>query len=317
MSELIRNMGMGFSTIAGVTPVLLILLGVCVGILGGAIPGISPSMAVALLLPITYTMSPAMAMVMLMGIYIGANYGGSITAIAINTPGTPSATVTSFDGYPLNKQGRAGEAMGISLWASVIGGVISIFILIFFSVPLSKVALKFWPSEYFALCFMGLTTVSTLGGKNWKKALAAVIFGLFASMFVANALMALVGTYGSKIWVRVGDLPKTLLYPLIFAFSILGSYSISKSLFDVGTCLVFGLIGWMFKKYDYPASPVVLGLVLGRLMELNFGQALMVSGISSFVTRPMTVILFIISIAAIVSPILAEKKAANKRTAAN
>ena len=88
MSELIRNMGMGFSTIAGVTPVLLILLGVCVGILGGAIPGISPSMAVALLLPITYTMSPAMAMVMLMGIYIGANYGGSITAIAINTPGS-------------------------------------------------------------------------------------------------------------------------------------------------------------------------------------------------------------------------------------
>lgn len=145
----------------------------------------------------------------------------------------------------------------------------------------------------------------------------ALVYGLFASMFVANALMALVGTYGSKIWVRVGDLPKTLLYPLIFAFSILGSYSISKSLFDVGTCLVFGLIGWMFKKYDYPASPVVLGLVLGRLMELNFRQALMVSGISSFVTRPMTVILFIISIAAIVYPILAEKKAANKRTAAN
>ena len=80
---------------------------------------------------------------------------------------------------------------------------------------------------------------------------------------------------------------------------------------------MFGLIGWMFKKYDYPASPVVLGLVLGRLMELNFGQALMVSSISSFVTRPMTVILFIISIAAIVYPILAEKKAAKKRTAAN
>lgn len=496
MGELIRNMGIGFASLAGVAPILLILLGVCVGILGGAIPGISPSMAVALLLPITYTMSPAMAMVMLMGIYIGANYGGSITAIAINTPGTPSATVTSFDGYPLNKQGRAGEAMGISLWASTIGGVISIFILIFFSVPLSKVALRFWPSEYFALCVMGLTTVAALGGKNWKKALATVIFGLllntmgldpafsvkrftfnvtrlydgikmvpvliglfalgevlsnleqydpdakepkaegayklpklgyywklkgpivrsglvgcligifpgaggtiasflaydverrlskhpetfghgalegvcaaeaansgsvggamvpmltlgipgsstaavlmsalmihnlnpgphlftdepalvyglFASMFIANALMVLVGTYGSKLWVRVGDLPKTLLYPLIFAFSILGSYSISKSLFDVGTCLVFGLIGWMFKKYDYPASPVVLGLVLGRLMELNFGQALMVSGISSFVTRPMTIILFVISAAAIIYPILTEKKAAKKRS---
>ncbi|MBO4410267.1 MAG: tripartite tricarboxylate transporter permease [Spirochaetales bacterium] len=166
MGTIFTNLGMGFSTIASVQSVLFILLGVVVGILGGAIPGISPSMAVALLLPITYSLSPITAMVMLMGIYIGANYGGSITAVAINTPGTPSATVTAFDGYPMLKKGRAGEAMGISLWASTFGGIIGALILIFFSVPLSRVALKFWPSEYFALCIMGLTTVATLGGKN-------------------------------------------------------------------------------------------------------------------------------------------------------
>ena len=123
MGEIFKNLMMGFGTVLNLQSILWILIGVCVGILGGAIPGISPSMAVALLLPMTYAMSPTVALIMLMGIYIGANYGGSITAVAINTPGTPSATVTAFDGYPLLKKGRAGEAMGISLWASVFGGV--------------------------------------------------------------------------------------------------------------------------------------------------------------------------------------------------
>ena len=498
MAEIFSNLAMGFSVIASFKAIFLVLLGVCVGILGGAIPGISPSMAVALLLPITYSLNPIMAMVMLMGIYIGANYGGSITAIAINTPGTPSATVTAFDGYPMLKNGRAGEAMGISLWASVIGGVIGAIILIFFSVPLSQVALKFWPSEYFALCIMGLTTVATLGGKHWQKALVTCLFGLllntvgldptfgikrftfkvtklfdgfemvpvliglfalgevlsnlehyktakverqnvdyklpkliyywklkfsilragvigcligifpgaggtiasflaydaekriskhpddfgqgapegvaaaeasnsgsvggamvplltlgipgsstaavllsalmihnlnpgpklfteqpdlvyglFASMFVANIFMVLVGTYGSKLWVRVGYIKKTILYPLIFAFAILGSYAIKKSMFDVGTCLAFGLIGWMFKKYKYPASPLVLGIILGKLIETNYVQTLMVTGPVGFVQRPLTVILFVISIVALAYPVISakvkEKKLNNSR----
>ncbi|MBQ0072272.1 MAG: tripartite tricarboxylate transporter permease [Spirochaetales bacterium] len=494
MSEIFTNLGLGFNIVAGVQPILFIVMGVVVGILGGAIPGISPSMAVALLLPMTYAMDPIMALVMLMGIYIGANYGGSITAVAINTPGTPSATVTAFDGYPMLKNGRAGEAMGISLWASVIGGVIGAVILIFFSVPLAKIAIKFWPSEYFALCIMGLTTVATLGGKNWQKALVTCIFGLllntmgldptfgikrftfgvtklfdgfemvpiliglfalgevlnnlehykkgakvdhekidytlpkmkyywklkwaiiragvigcligifpgaggtiasflaydvekrlsknpeefghgapagvaaaeasnsgsvggamvplltlgipgsstaavllsalmihnlnpgpklfteqpglvyglFASMFVANVAMALIGTFGAKVWVRVGYIKKTILYPLIFAFAILGSYSIKKSMFDVGTCLAFGLIGWMFKKFDYPASPLVLGIVLGKLIETNYVQTLMVTGPIGFIQRPFTVILFLISIAAIAYPIIAGRRAAAK-----
>ena len=95
MGDIFKNLLMGFSVVGNLQSILWILIGVCVGILGGAIPGISPSMAVALLLPMTYAMSPTVALIMLMGIYIGANYGGSITAVAINTPGTPSATVTA------------------------------------------------------------------------------------------------------------------------------------------------------------------------------------------------------------------------------
>ena len=99
MVEILQLTLGGFTEILNPTSLLLIAVGVCVGILGGAIPGISPSMAVALLLPMTYSMSPIQGIIMLMGIYIGANYGGSITAVAINTPGTPSAAVTSFDGF--------------------------------------------------------------------------------------------------------------------------------------------------------------------------------------------------------------------------
>ena len=90
MGEIFNNLMMGFGQVLNLQSILWILIGVCVGILGGAIPGISPSMAVALLLPMTYAMSPTVALIMLMGIYIGANYGGSITAVAINTPGTPA-----------------------------------------------------------------------------------------------------------------------------------------------------------------------------------------------------------------------------------
>ncbi|HAV20557.1 MAG TPA: C4-dicarboxylate ABC transporter permease, partial [Firmicutes bacterium] len=97
---------------------LMIAWGVVVGILAGAMPGVSPSMGVALMVPFTYAMDPSMALVFLAAIYLAANYGGSITAVTINTPGTPSAVVTAFDGYPLSKKGRAGEALGVSLVSS-------------------------------------------------------------------------------------------------------------------------------------------------------------------------------------------------------
>ena len=94
---------------------------------------------------------------------------------------------------------------------------------------------------------------------------------------------------------------------MIFAFSILGSYSIKKSMFDVGTCFEFGLIRWMFKKFNYPSSPLVLGLFLGKLIETNYVQTLMVTGPAGFIQRPLTVILFLISIVAILYPIIGPK----------
>ena len=136
-----------------------------------------------------------------------------------------------------------------------------------------------------------------------------LVYTLFASMFLANAMMGIIGVYGSKLFARICDLSKTILYPLIIAVSILGSYAVEKNVVHVILCLVFGLIGWMMKKYKYPAAPVVLGVVLGRMMELNFGQALRAHGITSFL-RPFTLVLFAISIAAIVWPLISDRKAA-------
>ena len=176
--ELFTHLWAGLQNLLGIKPVLVVAAGVVVGILGGAMPGVSPSMAVAILLPFTFGMSPTMGMVMLCAIYLASNYGGSITAVMINTPGTPSAVVTAFDGYPLAKNGRPGYGLGVSLVASVWGGFVGIIILILFSAPLAKVALKFWPAEYFSLALMGLSTVSSMAGKRWVESLIAVLLGL-------------------------------------------------------------------------------------------------------------------------------------------
>lgn len=134
-----------------------------------------------------------------------------------------------------------------------------------------------------------------------------MVNALFASMFIANIFMAAVGVFGSKLWVRVTSIPKTILFPLIFAFSILGSYSVSKSTTDVVICLIFGVLGWLMKKYNYPASPVVLGLVLGKLIESNFARAMVIDGLASF-TRPLTLVLLAIALAAIVMPLIQGRK---------
>lgn len=167
--ELLTNLGAGLRNLLGVGPFLIVTAGVVVGILGGAMPGMSPSMAVAILLPFTFGMSPTMGLVMLCAIYLASNYGGSITAVMINTPGTPSAVVTAFDGYPLAKSGKPGYGLGISLVASVWGGFIGIVILVLFSAPLANFALTFWPAEYFSLALMGLSTVSSMAAGSGRS----------------------------------------------------------------------------------------------------------------------------------------------------
>ena len=153
----------------GGKPILVIIAGVVVGIIVGAMPGLSPSTGVALLVPFSYTMSPALAVILLVSIYIASNYGGSITAVLINTPGTPAAAATAIDGFPLTLKGQAGKGLGMSLIASTLGGVFGTIILIAFAVPLARLAIRFHPADYFALAIFGLTTVGSLGRRQCRQ----------------------------------------------------------------------------------------------------------------------------------------------------
>src|SRR5574340_1019685 len=155
--------------------------GVVWGILGGALPGISPSISMALILPFTYGMEPVTAIILLAAVYVGAEYGGSIPAILINTPGTNAAAATLIDGYQMRLQGRGGEALGISLMAGWIGGMAGLILLIFLSGWLANVALMFSPAAYFAIAVLGLSVIASLSEGSLVKGFIGGLLGLIIS----------------------------------------------------------------------------------------------------------------------------------------
>lgn len=171
------------------TNLALAFVGVVLGTVIGALPGLSATMAVAVLVPFTFAMDPASGLIALGAIYTGAIYGGAFAAILVNTPGTPSAIATTFDGFPLAKRGDGNLAVSLATLASVTGGVIGALFLLFLSPPLASVALAFGPAEYFWLAVFGLTLISALSVGNTLKGLLGACFGLF----LATVGVAVVG----------------------------------------------------------------------------------------------------------------------------
>ena len=201
------------------TPAFFAALGgVAWGMLGGALPGISPSIAMALLLPFTYPMDPIPAIVLLASTYVGAEYGGSIPAILIRTPGTNAAAATAIDGYEMQKMGRGGEALGISLVAGVIGGMIGIICLILLTRPLANVALYFTPPAYFSLGILGLSVIASLSSGSLIKGLMAGIIGLMIATVGTDPLSGVNRfTYGTPE--LLGGIPFILIMVGVFAVS--------------------------------------------------------------------------------------------------
>lgn len=160
---------------------LLMVAGVAGGVIIGAMPGMTASMGIILLLPLTYKLPAQTALVMLCGMYCGAMYGGSISAILINTPGTPSASATVLDGYPLTQQGKAGKALAMAILGSFVGGLVSSVCLLLIAPQLAKVALKFQAADYFSLAIFGLTIMASSSGGNLIKGLVSGWVGLLLS----------------------------------------------------------------------------------------------------------------------------------------
>ncbi|HAR53234.1 tripartite tricarboxylate transporter permease [Roseovarius nubinhibens] len=178
----------------------LALFGVVAGTVVGSIPGLTATMALAVLVPITFSMEPASALILLGAIYTGAIYGGAYAAILLNTPGTPSAIATTFDGYPMAKRGDGDLAVALACFASVVGGLVGALALLFLAPPLSKVALAFGPIEYFWLSIFGLSLIASLSTGNLMKGLAGGAFGMLLSCVgVAEISADIRLTFGSQM----------------------------------------------------------------------------------------------------------------------
>src|SRR5437660_6511219 len=180
--ELFHNLAIGFQVALSFQNIFYCLMGCLLGTLIGVLPGIGPVATIAMLLPVTFTLNPTSALIMLAGIYYGAQYGGSTTAILVNIPGESSSVVTCLDGHQMARQGRAGPALGIAAIGSFFAGCVSTLLIAFAAPPLAAVALQFGPAEYFSLMVCGLIAAVVLAHGSLVKAIAMVVLGLLLGL---------------------------------------------------------------------------------------------------------------------------------------
>ncbi len=173
---------LGLNNVMTFMNIAAIIVGTALGLFVGAMPGLSATMAIAILLPVTFSLPTATGISMLASLYLGAMYGGSIAAILIRTPGTPAAAATVLDGYPMAQQGRAGKALGVSLFASLVGGLISSVALLTVAPVLGNVALKFGPVQLFAVAVLGITIIGSLSQGSTIKGLLSGVMGLLLAL---------------------------------------------------------------------------------------------------------------------------------------
>jgi putative tricarboxylic transport membrane protein len=181
MEDLLGHLALGFATAFSWQNLALCLVGCMVGTLIGVLPGVGPIATIAMLLPLTFKVDPTGALIMLAGIYYGAQYGGSTTAILVNIPGEATSVVTTLDGHQMARQGRAGIALGTAAISSFIAGTVATMVIAALGVPLTKLALLFGPAEYFSLMVLGLAFAVVLARGSVLKAIAMIILGLLLS----------------------------------------------------------------------------------------------------------------------------------------
>lgn len=184
--ELFDNVLLGLQTAMTLQNLLYCLIGCLLGTLIGVLPGVGPTTTIALLLPITFGLDPSTSLIMLAGIYYGAQYGGSTTAILVNLPGEASSAVTAIDGYKMAQKGKAGAALAIAAIGSFVAGTVATAVVVIFAPPLSRLALSFGPPEYFSLIVLGLILSVTLASGSVIKALAMIILGLLFGLVGAD-----------------------------------------------------------------------------------------------------------------------------------
>ncbi|MGH8740967.1 MAG: tripartite tricarboxylate transporter permease [Burkholderiales bacterium] len=278
--DIFDNLILGFSV--AVTPIHLLyaLIGVMLGTLIGVLPGVGPVATIAMLLPITFNLSPTAALIMLAGIYYGAQYGGSTTAILVNLPGESASVVTCIDGHQMARQGRAGPALATAAIGSFFAGCVATLIIATVAPPLAEIALKFGPSEYFSLMVLGLVAATVLAHGSLVKAIAMVVFGL---------LLGLIGTDVNSGVLRftfgIAELSDGIGFTVV-AMGMFGIAEIVANLELKGSREVFtGKVKHLFPtKEDFKrAWPAVLrGTALGSCLGILPGGGALLSSFGAY-----------------------------------
>jgi putative tricarboxylic transport membrane protein len=271
---------LGFSVAATPIHLLYALIGVLLGTMIGVLPGVGPVATIAMLLPITFNLSPVAALIMLAGIYYGAQYGGSTTAILVNLPGETASVVTCLDGYQMARQGRAGPALAIAAIGSFFAGCVATLVIAVAAPPLAEVALKFGPSEYFSLMVLGLVAATVLAHGSLIKAIAMVLLGL---------LLGLIGTDVNSGVLRftfgVPELSDGIGF-VVVAMGMFGLAEIIANLELKGTREVFtGKVKNLFPtradlKRAWPA--ILRGTALGSFLGILPGGGSILSAFGSY-----------------------------------
>lgn len=273
----------GLETTLSPINLLFVFVGVLVGMVIGVIPGLGPTATIALLLPLTYNLEPATAVIMLAGIYYGSMYGGTITSVLLHLPGEAASVVTTFDGYQMARQGRAGPALGIAAIGSFIGGLFSVLGLVLLAPALAAFALKFGPAEFTVLALLGILLAAYLASRRFSAALLMAAFGL---------LLATVGQDPIEGSPRFTFGSLELLDGLDFVAIAMGLFGLGELLHTLeqsrrrsGTVAPVGHVLPSRDELRRSRGPIARGGVIGFLLGILPGGGGMVASMASYATE--------------------------------
>ena len=278
--DLLSHLGLGLATAATAVNLFYCLAGVFLGTAIGVLPGLGPVATIAMLLPVTFGLPPETALIMLAGIFYGAQYGGSTTAILVNLPGESSSVVTALDGYQMARQGRAGTALATAAIASFFAGTVCTLLIALAAPPLSEMALKFGPADYFSLMVLGLVASIVLASGSLLHALGMIILGL---------LLGLIGTDVNSGTARYSfELPELNdgINFVVVAMGVFGLGEIIANLQTEGTRSVTltKIAGLMPSRDDFKrmVAPILRGTALGSALGILPGGGAMLSSFAAY-----------------------------------
>ncbi len=285
--ELFDNLALGFGVAFTFQNLIYCFVGCLLGTLIGVLPGIGPVATIAMLLPATYALPPVAALIMLAGIYYGAQYGGSTTAILVNLPGESSSVVTVIDGYQMARKGRAGPALAAAGLGSFFAGCVGTLILAGFAAPLTEVAFLFGPAEYFALMTLGLIGAVVLASGSLLKAVAMIVLGLLLGL-VGTDVNSGVARYSFDIPELTDGIGFVAIAMGVFGYGeIIANLARPSSDREVFTAKVQGL---MPTKEDFKrmAPAVVRGTLLGSALGILPGGGAMLAAFAAYTIEKKT-----------------------------